>query len=91
MFCNCFLSIGNSDPVLVPVSIDFLSTLKGDAPFPFHHIVYDYACGDFDGPCDHFRDVLSEYIFKLGASVLHIVKKVTSMAAAQAAEKDGDE
>ena len=36
-----FLPLGNSDHVVLPVSIDFPSNLKGDAPF--HHIAYDYS------------------------------------------------
>ena len=34
----------------------------------FHYIAYDYSCADWDGLCDHFRDVLWEDIFKLSAS-----------------------
>ena len=35
---------------------------------PFHHIAYDYSRTDWDGVCDHLRDVPWEDIFKLGAS-----------------------
>ena len=35
---------------------------------PFHRIVYDYPCADWDGLRDHLRDVPWEDIFKLGAS-----------------------
>ena len=31
-------------------------------------MVYDYSCADWDGLCDHLRDVPWEDIFKLGAS-----------------------
>ena len=34
----------------------------------FHCIAYDYSCADWDGLCDHLRDVPWEDIFKLGAS-----------------------
>ena len=35
---------------------------------PFHCLAYDYSCADWDGLCDHLRDVLWKNIFKLGAS-----------------------
>ena len=35
---------------------------------PFHRINYDYSRGDWDGLCDHLRDVLWEDISKLGAT-----------------------
>ena len=34
----------------------------------FHRIAYDYSCADWDGLCDHLRDVPWEDIFKLSAS-----------------------
>ena len=58
-----FPPLGNSDHVIVSVSIDFLINSKQDAPF--HHIVYDYSRTDWDGLCDHLRDVPWEDIFKL--------------------------
>ena len=58
-----FLSFGNSDHVVVPVSIDFPSNSKRDVPF--HRIVYDYSRTDWDGLHDHLRDVPLEDIFKL--------------------------
>ena len=61
-----FLPLGNSDHVVVSVSIDFPSNSQWDAPF--HRIAYDYSCADWDVLCDHLRDVPWEYIFKLGAS-----------------------
>ena len=60
-----FPPFGNSDHV-VSVSIDFLSNSKQDALF--HHIVYDYSHADWDGPCDHLRDLPWEDVFKLSAS-----------------------
>ena len=50
-----FPPMGNSDHVVVSVSIDFPSNLQQDAPF--HHIAYDYSCADWGGFCDHLRDV----------------------------------
>ena len=35
---------------------------------PFHLIAYDYSLADWDGLCDHLRDVPWEDIFKLSAS-----------------------
>ena len=61
-----FLPLGNSDLVIVSVSIDFPSTSQRDAPF--HRIAYNYSCADWDGLQDHLRDVPWEDIFKLGAS-----------------------
>ena len=49
---------------VVSVSIDFPSNSKGNAPF--HGIAYDYSCADWDGFCDHLKDVPRENIFKLG-------------------------
>ena len=39
-----FPPLGNSDHVVVSVSIDFPSYLQQDAPF--HHIAYEYSCAD---------------------------------------------
>ena len=58
--------MGNSDHVVVSVSIDFLSNSQQDTPF--HRIAYDYSRADWDGLCDHLRDVPWEDIFKLSAS-----------------------
>ena len=54
-----FPPLENSDHVAVSVS-------QRDAPF--HHIAYDYSRTDWDGLCDHLRDVPWEDIFKLSAS-----------------------
>ena len=61
-----FPPLGNSDHVVVSVSIDFPSNSQWDAPF--HRIAYDYSCTDWDGLHDHLRDVPWEDIFKLSAS-----------------------
>ena len=61
-----FPPLRNFDLVVVSVSIHFPSNSQWDAPF--HYITYDYSHTDWDGLCDHFRDVPWEDIFKLGAS-----------------------
>ena len=61
-----FPPLGNSDHVVVSVSIDFPSNSQRDAPF--HGIAYDYSRVDWDGLRDHLRDVPWEDIFKLSAS-----------------------
>ena len=61
-----FPSLGNSDHVVVSVSIDFPSNSQRDAPF--YCIAYDYTCADWNGLCDHLRDVPWENIFQLDAS-----------------------
>ena len=61
-----FPPLGNSDHVVVSVSIDFPTNSQQDAPF--HRIAYDYSCADWDGLRDHLRDVPWDDIFKLGAS-----------------------
>ena len=61
-----FPPLGNSDHVVVSVSIDFLVNSKQDAPF--HRVAYDYSRADWDGLRDHLRDVPWQNIFKLSAS-----------------------
>ena len=61
-----FPPLGNSDHVVVSVSIDF--TLNSQKDAPFHRIAYDYSHADWDGLCDHLRDVPWEGIFKFGGS-----------------------
>ena len=61
-----FPPLGNSDHVIVSVSIDFPSNSEQDVPF--HRIVYNYSHVDCDGLRDHLRDVPWEDIFKLSAS-----------------------
>ena len=61
-----FPPLGNSDHVVVSVSIDFPINSKQDTLF--HHMAYDYSCADWDGLHDHLRDNPREDIFKLGAS-----------------------
>ena len=61
-----FPPLGNSDHVVISVSIDFPTNSQRDAPF--HCIAYDYSRADWDGLRDHLRDVPWEDIFKLSAS-----------------------
>ena len=63
-FTMAFWPLGNSDLVVVSVSINFLSNSKLDSPF--HGIAY--SCAEWDGLCDHVRYVSWEDIFKLCAS-----------------------
>ena len=50
-----FSPLGNSDHVVVSVSIDFPINSKQDAPF--HRIAYDYSLADWDGHRHSLRDV----------------------------------
>ena len=50
-----FPPLGNSDHVVVSVSIDFPINSKQDTPF--HRVAYDYSRAAWDGLCDHLRDV----------------------------------
>ena len=61
-----FPPLGNSDHVVISVSIDFPLNSQQDAWF--HPIAYDYSCADWDGLHDHLRNVPWNDIFKLGAS-----------------------
>ena len=61
-----FPPLGNSDHVVVSVSIDFPSNSQGDALF--HRIASDYFCADWDPLHDHLRDIAWKDVFKLGAS-----------------------
>ena len=61
-----FPPLGNSDHVVVVVSIDFPTNSQQDALF--HRIAYNYSHADWNGLCDHLRDVPWEDIFKLDPS-----------------------
>ena len=63
-----FPPLRNSDHVVVSVSIVSPSNSKQDASF--HCITCDYSCADWDGLCDHLRDVPWEDIFKLSALLM---------------------
>ena len=55
--------LGNSDHVVISVSISFPINSKQDALF--HHIAYGYSCVDWDGLRDKLRDVPWDNIFGL--------------------------
>ena len=61
-----FPSLGNSDHVVVSVSIDVPGNSKRD--LLFHCIACDYSCADWDSLHDHLIDVTWEDIFKFSAS-----------------------
>ena len=61
-----FPPLGNSDHVVVTVSIAFLSNSKRGAPF--HPLDDDCSGADWNSLRDHLRDVPWEDIFKLSAS-----------------------
>ena len=61
-----FPPLGNSEHVVVSVSIDFPSYSQWEAPF--HDIANNYSCSDWDSLRDHLRDVPWGDIFKLSAS-----------------------
>ena len=69
--------MGNSDHVVVSVSIDFPSNLQWDTLF--HRIVYDYSRAEWDGLCDHLRDVPWKDIYVTppgniyGSRVMHLI------------------
>ena len=60
---KAFPPFGNSDHVVVSISIDFPINHT-----PFHRMAYDYSRADWDGLRDHLRDVPWEDIFKLSPS-----------------------
>ena len=64
-YAMTFPPLGNSDHVVVSVSIDFPSNSNRDVSY--HHIAYDYSLADWDSLCDHLRDTPWEGIFKLSA------------------------
>ena len=64
-FTMAFPPLENSD-VAVLVSTDFPSYSQHDTLF--HRFACDYSRADWDGLCDHLRDVPWEVIFKLSAS-----------------------
>ena len=61
-----FPPLGNSDHVVVSVSIDF--PINSNQDTLFHRVAYDYSRADWDGLRDHLRDVPWEDIFKVSAS-----------------------
>ena len=73
-----FPPLGNSDHVVVSVSVDFLSSSQRDVPF--HRIAYDCSQFDWDGLRDHLRDVpwgeyqllLVDFLSGSGLELMHI-------------------
>ena len=63
--------LGNSDHVVISVSISFPINSKQDALF--HHIAYGYSCVDWDGLRDKLRDVPWDNIFGLLLLLLNFV------------------
>ena len=61
-----FPLLGNSDHVLVSVSIDFPTNSQQDAPF--HRRAYEYSRADWDVHHDHLRDIPWDDTFKISAS-----------------------
>ena len=61
-----FPPLGNSDHVFVSNSISFLSNSQRDASF--YRTAYGYSRVNWDGLCDHLRNVSREDIFKFSAS-----------------------
>ena len=61
-----FPPLGNSDHVVVSVSVDFPSNLQQDTSF--HWMAYDYSCADWNGLHDHLRDAAWEDVFKFSDS-----------------------
>ena len=49
-----FPPLGNSDHVVVSVSIDFPSHSQRDTQF--HRVAYGYSCADWGGLRDHLRN-----------------------------------
>ena len=62
-----FPPLGNSGHVVASVSIDFPINSKQNTLF--YPVAYDYSRPNWDGLCDHLRDVPWEDIFKLSASI----------------------
>ena len=52
-----FPPLGNSDHIIMSVSIDSPSNSKRDGPF--HRIAYEYPKADWHGLHDHLRDIPS--------------------------------
>ena len=70
-----FPPLGNSDHVVVSVSIDFPINSKQDTLC--HCVAYDYSRADWDGLHDHLRDVPWEDIFINSVLLLLLVNFVS--------------
>ena len=62
-FTVAFPPLGNSDHVIVSVSIGFPSHSKGNVTF--HRTAYEYCRADCNGFWNHLRDIPWEDIFKI--------------------------
>ena len=67
-----FPPFGNSDHVVVSVSINFPTNSQQDALF--HRIAYDYSRADWDGFRDHLTDVPWEDIFMMFISLTENIR-----------------
>ena len=54
--------------ILIMLLSQFPLTFHSQQDAPFYRIAYDYFRVDWDGLCDHLRDVPWQNTFKLGAS-----------------------
>ena len=78
-----FLPLENCDHVILSVSIDFPSNSRRDALF--HRIADNYSCADWDGLCDHLKDVPWEDIsvnfvrgFRLELMYISLIESIRS-------------
>ena len=62
-----FPLLGNSNHVVVLVSVDFRSNSQRVSVL--YRVAYAYSHADWDGLCDNLRDIPWDDIFKVGASV----------------------
>ena len=69
-YTMAFPPLGNSDHVLVSVSIDFLINSKQDTSF--HRVAYDYSRADWDGLPDHLRDIPWEDILLVNSVIIFL-------------------
>ena len=68
--------LGNSDHIVVLVSLDFPSILTQDSPF--HRIAYEYSCADWGSLCDHLRDISVHVRISLNLLLLLLVLNFVS-------------
>ena len=63
---EAFAPLGDSDHVVVSVSVDFAVTSENEAPY--HHKAFDYSRADWDGFGDHLKDFPRNDIYKYDES-----------------------
>ena len=68
-YIMAFRPLGNSDRVVVSVSIDFPSNSKRNTPF--HRITYDYSCVDWECLRNHF--VIIEITFSVSTNRINLL------------------